>query len=59
MTIEENEEADVSFVGVDNPFSAGTLETVLDAEVTVAGDGEPVTVTGDDGEPALIPPATR
>jgi hypothetical protein len=95
VTIEENEEANVSFVGVNNPFSAGTiavakvldgtaadsayvagleftidvecavedtsgeLVTVVDEEVTVAGDGAAVTVTGDDGEPILIPLGSR
>jgi uncharacterized repeat protein (TIGR01451 family) len=95
VTIEENEEANVSFVGVNNPFSAGTiavakvvegaagesdyvtglsftidvecavegtdgaLETVLDESVTVAPDGQPVVVTGEDGEPLLVPLGAR
>jgi hypothetical protein len=95
VTIEENEQANVAFVGVDNPFSAatiavakvvegtaadsayvgalsytidvrcavtdesGALVTLVDQPVTVAGNGEPVVVTGDDGEPVLLPLGAR
>jgi hypothetical protein len=95
VTIEANEEANVTFVGINNPFSAGTIAvakvvdgtaadstyvsgltftidvdcavegddgtllTVLDEVVTVAPDGEPVVVTGDDGAPLLVPLGAR
>jgi hypothetical protein len=90
VTIEANEQANVAFVGVNNPFSAGSIAvvkqvdgtaadsdyvagleftiavecaverdaervTVLDEDVTVAGDGKPVTVTDHAGDPVLIP----
>ena len=95
VTIEENEQANVAFVGVNNPFSAGTVSVVkavdgsaassayvagldytdrrpvrrrattarssrvLDDDVTVAGDGVPVTVVDDAGNPMLVPLGAR
>ncbi len=38
---------------------SGDLVTVLDGEVTVAGDGVPVTVTNADGSPTLVPLGAR
>ncbi len=94
VTIEENEQANVAFVGVNNPFSAGSvsvvkavngsaasspyvagltytvavecavdrgagLVTVLDEDVTVRGDGVPVAVRDDAGNPMLVPLGAR